>query len=110
MLFLVLAEGQYIDPLTAPPERVEMLRKMVIPGLEKLASIEGCEVLAGGLIAGTPDGVAIINSPSATELNNLLMRLPLWPTMKWKTHPLVTFSERANFFKDLIGETASSSQ
>lgn len=105
MLFLVLAEGQYIDPLSPSPARAELLRMMVIPGLEKLSASEGCTVLAGGLIAGTPDGVAIIDAPSAKELNDFLMTLPLWPTMKWKTHPLVTFAERADFFKKLIGES-----
>lgn len=102
MLFIVFAEGQYIDPLSPTSSRVELLETMVIPGLEKLSASEGHYILAGGLISGTPNGVAIIDSPSSKELNDFLMSLPLWPTMKWKVHPLVTFAERAEFFKSRI--------
>lgn len=94
MLYLVTMESLEMGMLPAQ-QQVQMIEHLVIPSVEAMTKLEAeKKVLAGGVIAGTRNGVAIIEAASNEELGKLLLSLPFWGIAKVDVTPLESWESR----------------
>ena len=90
-----LVHGEFVDPgaLLPPQQLGQIVENAVIPSLETLAKDK--RVLAGGILAGTRVGVAILEAASNKEVDEFLQGLPFWGLLKWTVTPLTSYADRA---------------
>jgi muconolactone delta-isomerase len=81
---------------TTPAEGMRFIEQYVLPTLglcEKLAH-EG-RIVAGGPVSGVVALAFIIRADSASEIDELVANLPIWPRMVTTVTPLTTWNDRA---------------
>lgn len=98
MLYLVSATLVNREPLAkAHGEFVEFLRAHVAPSLDALERFrQAGQLLAGGVVAGSPDLVFILkldNIDSHLAVRQLLFELPIFTFYQWEVRPLESFAE-----------------
>ena len=102
MLYLVKFEATGAGAPTTHEQAIELLDKLVVPSLEKLAK-EG-RIRAGGLLVGARGGVFIVRAKSHDEVTELVRALPAWGVWHWKVKPLESFTHRAGLEKKVVQE------
>jgi hypothetical protein len=102
MLYLVKFEATGAGAPTTREQAIELLDKLVVPSLEKMAK-EG-RIRAGGLLVGARGGVFIVGAKSHDEVTDLVRALPAWGVWNWKVKPLESFAHRANLEKKVVQE------
>ena len=102
MLYLVKFEATGAGAPTTREQAIELLDKLVVPSLEKLAK-EG-RIRAGGLLVGARGGVFIVGAKSHDEVTDLVRALPAWGVWTWKVKPLESFAHRADLEKKMVQE------
>jgi len=83
-------------------QAIELLDKLVVPSLEKLAK-EG-RIRAGGLLVGARAGVFVVAAKSHDEVTEFVRALPAWGVWNWKVTPLESFAHRADLEKKVVQE------
>ncbi|MGZ9196327.1 MAG: muconolactone Delta-isomerase family protein [Candidatus Deferrimicrobiaceae bacterium] len=102
MLYLVEFEATEAGAPTTRDQAIELLDKLVIPTLEKLAK-DG-RIRAGGLLVGARAGAFVVAARSHDEVTELVRALPSWGVMGWKVTPLESFAHRADLEKKVVQE------
>ncbi|MGZ8430404.1 MAG: muconolactone Delta-isomerase family protein [Candidatus Deferrimicrobiaceae bacterium] len=102
MLYLVEFEATEAGAPTTRDQAIELLDKLVIPTLEKLAK-DG-RIRAGGLLVGARAGAFVVAAKSHDEVTELVRALPSWGVMGWKVTPLESFAHRADLEKKVVQE------
>ncbi len=100
MLYLVKFEATGAGAPTTREQAIELLDKLVVPSLERLAK-EG-RIRAGGLLVGARAGVFIVGAKSHDEVTGLVRALPAWGVWSWKVKPLESFTHRADLEKKMV--------
>jgi len=108
MLYLVKFEATGAGAPTTREQAIELLDKLVVPSLEKLAK-EG-RIRAGGLLVGARGGVFIIEAKSHDEVTEIVRALPAWGVWNWKVKPLESFAHRADLEKKMVQELRAQKQ
>ncbi|MGZ8448350.1 MAG: muconolactone Delta-isomerase family protein [Candidatus Deferrimicrobiaceae bacterium] len=102
MLYLVEFEATEAGAPTTRDQAIELLDKLVIPTLEKLAK-DG-RIRAGGLLVGARAGAFVVAARSHDEVTEFVRALPAWGVMGWKVTPLESFAHRADLEKKVVQE------
>ncbi|MGZ8472930.1 MAG: muconolactone Delta-isomerase family protein [Candidatus Deferrimicrobiaceae bacterium] len=102
MLYLVEFEATEAGAPTTRDQAIELLDKLVIPTLEKLAK-DG-RIRAGGLLVGARAGAFVVAARSHDEVTEFVRALPSWGVMGWKVTPLESFAHRADLEKKVVQE------
>jgi len=102
MLYLVKFEATEAGTPTTREQAIELLDKLVVPSLEKLAK-EG-RIRAGGLLVGARAGVFVVAAKSHDEVTEFVRALPAWGFWNWKVTPLESFAHRAELEKKIVQE------
>jgi hypothetical protein len=108
MFYLVKFEATGAGAPTTREQAIELLDKLVVPSLEKLAK-EG-RIRAGGLLVGARAGVFIVEARSHDEVTDLVRALPAWGVWGWKVKPLESFAHRAALEKKMVQELRTRSR
>jgi muconolactone delta-isomerase len=81
--------------LLTPAEVTTFAERMAVPTLEKLQQLQATgRILAGGTFLGAAGFLFIVQVGAATELEELLASLPLWPRAQTRVVPLGKFAAR----------------
>jgi hypothetical protein len=102
MLYLVEFEATEAGAPTTRDQAIELLDKLIIPTLEKLAK-EG-RIRAGGLLVGARAGAFVVAAKSHDEVTEFVRALPAWGVWHWKVTPLESFAHRADLEKKVVQE------
>ena len=102
MLYLVEFEATDAGAPTTREQAIELLDKLIVPTLEKLAK-DG-RIRAGGLLVGARAGAFVVAAKSHDEVTELVRALPSWGVMGWKVTPLESFAHRADLEKKVVQE------
>ena len=102
MLYLVEFEATEAGAPTTREQAIELLDRLVIPTLEKLAK-DG-RIRAGGLLVGARAGAFVVAAKSHDEVTEFVRALPSWGVMGWKVTPLESFAHRADLEKKVVQE------
>jgi hypothetical protein len=102
MLYLVKFEATEAGSPTTREQAIELLDKIIVPTLEKMAK-EG-RIRAGGLMVGARAGVFVIAAKSNDEVTEFVRALPAWGVWNWKVTPLESFAHRADLEKKVVQE------
>src|SRR4030065_94709 len=81
MLYLVKFEATEAGSPTTREQAIELLDKLVVPSLEKLAK-EG-RVRVGGLLVGARAGGFLVGAKSQYEVTEFVRALPAWGGWEW---------------------------
>jgi muconolactone delta-isomerase len=83
-----------VRPATLP-EGINFIEQAVLPTLQRCRQLRNENaILAGGPSSGAIALVFIIQAGSASELDELITSLPIWPRMEVEVTPLTTFEAR----------------
>src|SRR4030067_617066 len=102
MFDLVKFEATEAGSPATREQAIELLDKLVVPSLEKLAK-EG-RIRAGGLLVGARAGVVVVAEKSHDEGREFVRALPAWGIWNWKVTPLESFAHRADLEKKVVQE------
>jgi len=108
MFYLVKFEATEAGAPTTREQAIELLDKLIVPSLEKLAK-EG-RIRAGGLLVGARAGVFVVSAKSHDEVTEFVRALPAWGFWNWKVTPLESFAHRADLEKKVIQELRAQKQ
>ena len=100
MLYLVKFEATEAGTPTTREQAIELLDRLIVPSLEKLAK-EG-RIRAGGLLVGARAGVFVVSAKSHDEVTEFVRALPAWGFWDWKVTPLESFTHRADLEKKVV--------
>ena len=100
MLYLVKFEATEAGTPTTREQAIELLDRLIVPSLEKLAK-EG-RIRAGGLLVGARAGVFVVSAKSHDEVTEFVRALPAWGFWDWKVTPLESFTNRADLEKKVV--------
>ncbi|MEO6548643.1 MAG: muconolactone Delta-isomerase family protein [Ferruginibacter sp.] len=101
MEYLVeMRQGTFI---TSPSDGIAFIEIYVKPTLELAQKLktEG-KIIAGGAIAGEIGFSFIIEAETAQDIDNIIESLPIWPRMKTKVTPLISFEGREQTIKNRL--------
>jgi hypothetical protein len=102
MFYLVKFEATEAGAPTTREQAIELLDKLIVPSLEKLAK-DG-RIRAGGLLVGARAGVFVVSAKSHDEVTEFVRALPAWGVWNWKVTPLESFAHRADLEKKVVQE------
>ena len=102
MFYLVKFEATEAGAPTTREQAIELLDKLIVPTLEKLAK-DG-RIRAGGLLVGARAGAFVVAAKSHDEVTEFVRALPSWGVMGWKVTPLESFAHRADLEKKVVQE------
>ena len=108
MFYLVKFEATEAGAPTTREQAIELLDKLIVPSLEKLAK-DG-RIRAGGLLVGARAGVFVVAAKSHDEVTEFVRALPAWGVWNWKVTPLESFAHRADLEKKVIQELRAQKQ
>jgi|GEM_PF-361414 len=108
MFYLVKFEATEAGAPTTREQAIELLDKLIVPSLEKLAK-DG-RIRAGGLLVGARAGVFVVSAKSHDEVTEFVRALPAWGVWNWKVTPLESFAHRADLEKKVIQELRAQKQ
>jgi hypothetical protein len=79
-----------------PEEAAQLLKEVVVPGLDALTKLEtDKKILAGGVEIGDRAVTFIAEAASNEALDRMLREIPLWVRLKWRVTPIESFESRA---------------
>jgi hypothetical protein len=94
MKYLVV--GSQGPGFSSPEEAAQLLKEVVVPGLDALTKLEAeKKILAGGVEIGDRAVVFIAEAASNEGLDRMLREVPMWGILKWKVTPIESFESRA---------------
>ena len=93
MQYLVeMIQGNYIN---TPSEGIALIELYVMPTLTIAKKLqEEKKILSGGALAGEIGFAFIIEANTAEEIDTIIESFPIWPRMKTKVTPLISFEGR----------------
>ena len=94
MLYLVEFEATEAGAPMTRDQAIELLDKLVIPTLEKLAK-DG-RIRAGGLLVGARAGAFVVAAKSHDEVTVFIRALPAWGVWNLNVTPLESFAHPAD--------------
>ena len=92
MRFLVTIDGSDIGAGIAPEQLAQVVNRMVVPSLERLAQWEQDGRIHGGGYAAARGGAFMMDVDSPEEVDRLVASLPYFPLVKVDVTPLVPTS------------------
>ncbi len=94
MKYLVV--GSQGPGFATPDEAAQLLKEVVVPGLDALTKLEtDKKILAGGVEIGDRAVVFIAEAASNEALDRMLREVPMWGILRWKVTPIESFESRA---------------
>lgn len=102
MLYLVSGSMISRELLSGPHEQFrDLVQKMVVPSIKMLTDLMGeGKLLAGGVRAGSPDVVLILELTGESHImvRRQLHQLPIFPLYRWEVTPLESFEDWTKLF------------
>lgn len=93
MQYLVeMTQGNFIN---TPSEGIALIELYVMPTLAIAKKMqEERKIVSGGALAGEIGFAFIIEANSADEIDSIIESFPIWPRMRTKVTPLISFEGR----------------
>ena len=87
--------------ITTPSEGIAFIELYVMPTLGVAKQLqEEKKIISGGALAGEAGFAFIMEPASAEDIDNIIESLPIWPRMKTKVTPLISFEGREQTIKN----------
>ena len=103
MLFLV--ELDHVKSGDLPTQEIArpFIEQIILPTLARIEElVSEKKTVAGGLAAGRISPRLIIEAESATEVDRMLLSIPLWPAAETRVTPLVSVNERRHRVQEVL--------
>jgi len=93
MQYLVeMIQGNFIN---TPSEGIALIELYVMPTLHMAKKLQAeNKILSGGALAAEIGFAFIIEANSAEEIDGIIAGFPIWPRMRTKVTPLISFEGR----------------
>jgi hypothetical protein len=98
-----LVSGSEGPGFASPEETLEVLENGILPTFDALLKIEAeKKIVAGGLPVADRAFVFSAEAASSEELDAMLRGIPAWGVLQWQVTPLVSFSARAEYERNVV--------
>ena len=108
MLFLI--ELDRVNPGSTPtPETGRtFIEQVIFPTLDRAErfAAEG-KILSGGVVAGQVALRFIVEANSVEDVDRIVTSLPVWTVAEAKVTPLISFGERREHVRELLGRISA---
>ena len=96
---------------TTTDEGRAFIEQYIFPTLERCKKLQDDKkILAGGPTSGAIGLVLIVSAEAASELDELITNLPVWPRMETEVTPLTTFEGRAETLRPRLEQLKAQAQ